>query len=148
MAKIIASVSLILGALLIVLGFSTAGAQDQPVTVKKVPVQATNPTSGKEMFREYCAVCHGVTGKGDGPAAAALKVRPTDLTQLAAKNGGKFDEAAVQYVIKGDANMPAAHGTKDMPVWGPIFEHMAHSDAQATTRVFNLTKYVQALQAK
>ena len=79
------------------------------------------------MFREYCAVCHGVAGKGDGPAAAALKSHP-DLTQLAAKNGGKFDEAKVQYAIKGEADAPIAHGSKDMPIWGPIFTQMGHND--------------------
>jgi len=148
MKTIIASESLILGLLLIGLGFSPAGAQNPSVTLKKAPIQSTNPTSGKEMFREYCAVCHGVAGKGDGPAAAALKVPPTDLTQLAARNGGKFDDAKVQYLIKGEADEPIAHGTKDMPVWGAIFEQSGHSDAVASMRVHNLVRYVGEIQAK
>jgi mono/diheme cytochrome c family protein len=57
-------------------------------TVKQTPVTRTSPASGKEMFTSYCAVCHGPSGKGDGPAANALTKKPADLTQLTAKNGG------------------------------------------------------------
>jgi mono/diheme cytochrome c family protein len=56
--------------------------------IQKVPIQPTSAADGKEMFTTYCAVCHGTSGKGDGPAAAALKKRPADLTQLARKNNG------------------------------------------------------------
>ena len=68
---------------------ATAGwAQEK--TVKKVPIVQSNPTSGKQMFGDYCAPCHGISGKGDGPAASALKTPPADLTVLAKTNGGKF----------------------------------------------------------
>src|ERR1700758_1504141 len=63
--------------------------------IKKVPATYTNPTSGRQMFDAYCASCHGQGGKGNGPAAPALKAPPTDLTQLAAKNGGTFPEQHV-----------------------------------------------------
>ncbi len=62
-----------------------ASAQKAAPTVKHVPITQTASNSGKEMFNNYCAVCHGRHGKGDGPAAAALKVPPTDLTTLAQK---------------------------------------------------------------
>ena len=73
----------------------TVGAQDQTPaqttkTIQHAPIKATSPASGGEMYKTYCAVCHGTDGKGGGPAASALKVPPTDLTQLSKKNGGKY----------------------------------------------------------
>jgi len=88
--------------------------------IKHVPATYTDPTAGKEMFNSYCASCHGVDGKGDGPAAPALKAVPTNLTTLALKNGGTFPAAHVATEIQGGAVTPA-HGSKEMPVWGPIF---------------------------
>ena len=81
------------------------------------------------MYMAYCASCHGADGKGNGPAAAALKTPATDLTQIAAKNGGTFPDAHIMQIIKGDS-MTAAHGNKDMPVWGPVFLQMADDTAQ------------------
>ena len=61
--------------------------------------------------------CHGVDGQGDGPAGPALKMPPTNLSTLRVKNGGVFPEAHVAAAIQGTA-MTAAHGSKEMPVWG------------------------------
>src|SRR5262252_6830879 len=95
--------------------------------IKHVPAAYTDPSSGKGMYNAYCASCHGVGGRGDGPAAPALKTAPTNLTLLTAKNGGTSPSAHVAAVIQGDAMTPA-HGSKDMPVWGPIFQSMgSHS---------------------
>jgi mono/diheme cytochrome c family protein len=149
MRYIIASVSLILGLLLVALGISVARADDSAkTTVKKVPVHETTAMNGQELFRQYCAVCHGPGGKGNGPAAAALKTPPADLTQIAAHNGGKFPEVKVQGIINGDAEAVAAHGSKDMPMWGDIFRHMGHNDEIGVVRVHNLEKYLEGLQAK
>ena len=52
--------------------------------VKKGPPPTTSPANGREMYVTYCAACHGVDGKGNGPVASSLKTAPTDLTQLAA----------------------------------------------------------------
>ena len=87
-----------------------------PPIVKHVPITHTSPTSGKEMFENYCAVCHGKDAKGAGPAAPAMKIAPTDLTVLAKKEGGKYPAAHVAAVIRGQADL-ASHGSKDMPVW-------------------------------
>ena len=117
--------------------------------IKRVPTPNVNPTSGKEMYTAYCASCHGADARGDGPAAAALKILPTNLTLLAAKNDGKFPEAQVQQSIKGDPNMPSAHGSKDMPVWGPTFLQLgSKSEAQAQLRIHNLTSYIESIQRK
>jgi hypothetical protein len=87
-------------------------------------------------------------GKGDGPAASALKMSATNLTTLAAKAGGTFPAAHVAAVIQGDAVTPA-HGSKDMPVWGPIFLSIGgHSAAQVQLRIRNLTNYLESIQVK
>ena len=118
--------------------------------IKQVPARYTSPSSGKDMYMAYCASCHGQDGKGNGPAATALKTQPTNLTQLAAKNGGKFPEVHVAEVIKGD-KLTSAHGSKAMPVWGPVFLGMStspHDTAQEQMRLSNLTKYLESIQAK
>lgn len=116
-------------------------------TIKTVPPNPTNPTSGQEMYKEYCAVCHGQDGKGGGPAATALKKAPADLTQLAARNNGKFPDARVARFIEGDEKV-AAHGTMDMPMWGKVFRSMSGKDEIVRMRVANLTEYVKGMQAK
>ena len=116
--------------------------------VKHVPVKQTSAASGKEMYNMYCAVCHGTTGKGGGPAADALKTVPTDLTALTKNEGGKFPSAHVASAIRGDINVPA-HGSKDMPIWGNLFWHMSQGhEGEVQLRVANLTNYIESLQAK
>ena len=100
------------------------------------------------MYDSYCASCHGVDGKGDGPAAPALRTVPANLTTLAVKNGGTFPAAHVATEIQRGAMIPA-HGSKEMPVWGPIFMTMGgHSAAQVQLRIRNLTNYLESIQAK
>jgi mono/diheme cytochrome c family protein len=129
----------------LVVAFAILGA-DQP-KIKRVPPSATSPASGKQMFESYCAACHGKDGKGGGPAVAALKVPPPDLTTMNARNGGKFPELKVFGLIHGDVEMPAAHGSKDMPVWGTVFQSMSHDNGASTQmRLANLTAYIKSLQ--
>ena len=117
--------------------------------VKKGPPPVTSPASGAEMYTAYCAACHGTNGKGDGPAASAMKMPPTNLTLLTANNNGKFPSAEVYTSIKGDTLMPAAHGSADMPVWGTMFNSMSHSDpAEVHLRLSNLVRYIESMQAK
>lgn len=133
--------------------FSFAIAQQAPPAqnapaVRRVPIANTSPTSGKEMFDNYCAVCHGKDGKGGGPAASALKTPPTDLTALSKSAGGKYPAPHVAAVIGGQANS-AAHGSQDMPVWGPLFSSISQGhDAQVQQRIANLVNYIETLQAK
>ena len=136
----------------ITLGAQTAapagGNQAAKPEIKHVPASYTSPSSGKQMYDSYCASCHGVDGKGDGPAAPALKVPPTNLTTLAIKNGGIFPGAHVATEIQGGAMTPA-HGSKEMPVWGPIFMAIGgHSAAQVQLRIRNLTNYLESIQVK
>ena len=127
--------------------FAMLAVAQKPV-VKKVPAPQTSPASGKEMYVSYCASCHGIAGKGDGPAVAALKVAPPDLTTLSRRNQAKFPAAHVAQAIRGEAAMPA-HGSKDMPVWGPVFNSMSKGDqGLVQLRISNLTKYIESLQVK
>ena len=79
------------------------------------------------LFRRYCASCHGVDGRGHGPASVALKHGAPDLTRISQRNGGTFPFRRVKEIIEGNESGPLAHGSREMPVWGPIF-HEVDSD--------------------
>jgi mono/diheme cytochrome c family protein len=130
------------------LSVSMAFSQEAPKKINKVATAYTTPSSGPEMFYSYCAPCHGRDGKGAGPAASALKMAPADLTQLAAKNGGKFPVLRVQQYIRGEAEL-SSHGSRDMPMWGEIFRTMGSGQEMiANMRVKNLGDFVGGLQQK
>jgi mono/diheme cytochrome c family protein len=102
------------------------------------------------MYVEYCAACHGRTGKGDGPAVPALKTPPANLTTLAVQNGGQFPEERVMESIKVGPAVPA-HGSQEMPVWGHVFSTMGSSkdvETEVQLRVHNLAEYIKTLQVK
>ncbi|MGA8215305.1 MAG: cytochrome c [Candidatus Sulfotelmatobacter sp.] len=123
--------------------------QDQPkTTIQHVTVKPTSAASGKEMYTSYCAVCHGTDGKGGGPAASALKAPPADLTLLSKNNGGKYPAMKVTSILRGTSDLPA-HGSKEMPVWGPLFRSISGGhEGEVQQRVVNLTEYIETLQAK
>jgi len=126
-----------------------AWAQDQSgKEIKHVPIQTTSPASGQDMYKSYCAVCHGPDGKGNGPAATVLKVPPSDLTTLSARNGGKYPALKVSAIIRGEQPL-AAHGSKEMPIWGNLFWSMSGGhEAEVQQRISNLNKYLESLQKK
>ena len=96
-------VSLAIVASGVILSISAAWAQD------------ADP--GKSEFQSSCATCHGIDGEGKGPLGPQLKNAPADLTVLAKKNNGGFPFQTVYEVIDGRKEV-AAHGTRDMPIWG------------------------------
>jgi mono/diheme cytochrome c family protein len=123
-------------------------AQPSQKVIKHVPIQQTSPASGQEMYTSYCAACHGKDGKGAGPAADALKTPPSDLTMLSKNNGGKYPALKVSSIIRGE-DVVAAHGSRDMPIWGKLFRGISGgSDAEVMQRVTNLDHYVESLQVK
>jgi mono/diheme cytochrome c family protein len=114
--------------------------------ISKVGAPYTPPSSGKEMYQAYCASCHGIDGKGTGPAAAALKDPVPDLTLIKNHNQGQFPAPHVAEIIRGDVDM-AAHGSKDMPVWGPVLLAVSdHHPAEVQQRTANLVGYIESLQ--
>ena len=115
-------------------------------TSAQVPPLTIDSLAGRDSFDRYCASCHGTSGRGDGPTAAALKSRPTDLTQLARRNGGAYPEERVRRIISGYGDPLAAHGTTEMPVWGPIFRALDPSDTRVAQRIEGLVRYVDVLQ--
>jgi mono/diheme cytochrome c family protein len=124
------------------------GYADQSRTKVIIPVNKTSPTSGKQMFTSYCAPCHGVDAKGNGPAAAALKTQPTDLTGLSRNNRGKFPDTHIVAVMQFGSNVQA-HGTVEMPVWGPILGKMDMTNAQARQlRISNLSRDLESVQTR
>lgn len=102
---------------------------------------------GPELYQAYCAVCHGKDGKGAGPMAKSLKAQVPDLTTIAASHGGTFPLEQIQNIISGEDAKPAGHGTRDMPVWGPIFSQIAWDQDLGRLRVYNLAKYIEGLQS-
>ena len=137
-----------MGAVLLLSAAFAVAQQAGTTQIKHVPVKATNPASGQEMYASYCAVCHGANATGNGPAQSALKIPATDLTTLAQKNGGKYPAMHVSSVLRGDAEL-AAHGSKDMPVWGPLFRNMSQGhDAEVQQRIANINAYIESLQKK
>ena len=109
---------------------------------------ASARASGKALFQQYCASCHGDDGKGAGPAAVAFKVQPPDLTALRRLNHGKFPNDSVVQAIRGD-RMPSAHGSTDMPTWGPVFLALTGmNQVEVERRISDLTEYIKSVQAK
>lgn len=102
---------------------------------------------GPDLFRAYCAPCHGQDAKGDGPAAAALNTKVPNLTTIAQRNGGVFPEAKVRNIIAGDEAV-VAHGSREMPVWGPIFHQVEADRDYGNIRMKNLIEYLKSIQQK
>jgi mono/diheme cytochrome c family protein len=94
-------------------------------------------TSGAQLYKEFCATCHGVSGHGNGPVALSLKQRVPDLTLLAKRWGGAFPAEEVHRMIDG-RSMPRAHGTTEMPIWGWEFYGYEGEDAARRRHVAEL----------
>ena len=131
-------------ALMCALDLSVAGQQNgrtpQPLVIPSM--------SGGDLFRFYCASCHGRDGKGDGPVASALNRRPPDLTSIARRNSGRFPTDRVERFVTGDREPSLAHGSADMPVWGPIFQALDPQDLMNRIRIENVVAFIESIQAK
>ena len=107
----------------------------------------TLPLKGADLFHEYCAACHGMDGRGHGPAAAALKPRAPDLTTVARRNRGVFPREQIRDRIVGQ-DRPAIHGTREMPLWGPIFSQIENDTDYGRVRLENVLLYLKSIQEK
>ena len=133
----------------------TAGAgaktQSGSQTAQKAPDSEKQPPplihslEGPDLFRAYCASCHGKDGKGNGPVAPTLKATVPDLTVIAKNNGGIFPQARIRRIILGEG-MIASHGSREMPVWGPIFFQVEADVDRGPVRSENLLKYIESIQ--
>ena len=119
----------------------------QTPEIKPVPYAAIQSVDGRENFAAYCAVCHGMDGRGNGAAAPAMKAPVPDLTTLALRHSGRFDSAAAEYVVRGTGKIATpAHGTPEMPIWGRVFAPQPSDQPVASMRVKNLVRYIESIQ--
>jgi mono/diheme cytochrome c family protein len=107
---------------------------------------ATAPADGAALFRNYCAACHGTTGRGDGPMAGQLRRAPPNLTTFATRNGGVFPAERLRQVIDG-TGVPS-HGDRDMPVWGAVFKRLPVGGKDAQDRIDAVVRFLQELQER
>jgi len=105
--------------------------------------------SGKDLYKRFCASCHGVDGAGDGPVSSMLNVEVPDLRLLARRAGGTFPRDRVVRIIDG-RHVIAAHGTRTMPVWGEDLSKLEPGDpnAEQATQIviLRLADYLWSLQ--
>ena len=145
----IMNIGMILGSLVLSsLTLPPASAAPQATKTTPQSQQVNYPLSGPDLYRAHCAPCHGSDAKGTGPVAPALKMKVPDLTTLERNNGGQFPLDRVRKTITGELIM-ASHGSRDMPIWGPIFAQYEKDLREPTNiRVENLLKYLESIQQK
>jgi len=113
--------------------------------LRKEAIPYSEPGSGGRMWKDYCAACHGMSGAGDGPAVEFLKAPPADLSLMAKRNNGKFPEDHFASVLQFGTGSHA-HGTSDMPIWGPLFR--SQNKDLVGIRIHNLSEFVESFQKK
>jgi len=135
----------------VVLGATMALGALVPLAMGSPSIDEIPPTyvpSGEAMYKQYCGACHGLDGKGDGPAAFTLKMPPPDLTTLASRHMGTFPREYVGNILRFGPGT-SAHGSSDMPTWGTIFQLIDKNNERAVQqRIKNLTDYLASLQQK
>lgn len=108
-----------------------------------------HPIDGETVYRYYCAPCHGADGRGKGPVSEALRQPVPDLTTLSRRNNGTFPTERVKNTILfGDAKLIPAHGSEQMPIWGPTFHEIEFDKDFGDVRLENVTSYIASLQRK
>jgi mono/diheme cytochrome c family protein len=133
-----------------VAGFAEPGFSPVAVAAGQTSASQAKPAlidslAGRDSYELHCASCHGPAGRGDGPVAPALRTHPADLTLLAQRNNGAFPRDRVRDFVTGTGRTPAAHGTTEMPIWGPMFRAF-ESDARVRERIENLLTYLESKQ--
>lgn len=108
--------------------------------------------AGKLEYMAACASCHGEDAAGRGPVADFLTVKPTDLTQIAARRDGRFPVREIYEMIDGRPQV-GAHGTRTMPIWGRAYGRAIGETAgpygaerEIRQRILELVYYLQTIQ--
>lgn len=115
---------------------------------EKTPRKLIASLEGKDLYLAYCASCHGKSGKGDGPVVPALKGPLADLRTIAKRHGGTFPQEKMEKMILGEKGSRVAHGSEDMPVWGPVFRKVEDDRDLGLVRVRRVLDYLISLQTK
>jgi mono/diheme cytochrome c family protein len=116
-------------------------------TAQEMKYPEVGTVDGRAIFRGYCAPCHGTDGKGHGPAAPALNSKVADLTLLSRRNKGEFPRDRIRNILEG-TQTPAAHGSHEMPIWGPVFHQVERDQDLGNVRIHNIVAYIEGLQRK
>jgi len=103
---------------------------------------------GPALYKAYCASCHGIDAKGNGPMTPVLKVLPPDLTKISERHDGMFPLTLIERIIAGDELLIRGHGSRDMPVWGPIFSQVEADRDMGRVRIDNLARYLRDIQTQ
>lgn len=128
-----------------VAAFCGAPSWAQETTKRPAEVKLIPSIQGKDLFKSYCASCHGLDAKGKGPMAASLKVPPSNLRRISIRNHDVFPMMRVEKIIAGEES-PAGHGSSEMPVWGPIFSRVTTDVDLGRVRIDNLARYLRDIQ--
>jgi mono/diheme cytochrome c family protein len=140
--------SLVVGVATLWLACDSTAVAPQRVPPPRISNQSeVVPLDGAKIFLSYCAPCHGVSGKGNGPVAPALKAKVPQLNALSHRNHGQFPIDSVRHIIAGDETN-AAHGSHEMPIWGPIFHQIDNDQDLGFVRLQNVTEYLKSIQQK
>ena len=118
-------------------------AADAPVPVPGSGEAAV--AAGRQRFEQNCAICHGLDARGKGPFADLLKVKPPDLTGLSRGAGGDFPFSRIYRRIDG-RDLPLAHGTSNMPIWGTRLKREGGDETYVRGRIFEILLYLESLQ--
>jgi mono/diheme cytochrome c family protein len=139
-------------ALALALGCATAERAPEPAGAPEAAAPLTESqrvAAGRLEYENYCMACHGINGDGNGPVAPFMTPRPTDLRTIAARRRGVFPHAAMQAMIDGRDPL-AAHGSREMPIWGDAFRTEAYIEQATETRVRGrvvlLVQYLDSIQ--
>ena len=137
-----------IGMLAFVFAAAPAHAQAKQTKIERTTAKPIASVQGVDTFKAYCASCHGPEAKGNGPAAKALAKAPADLTTISKRHNGNFSVADVETVIRGTNEM-IVHGSRDMPIWGPVFDSVNGNDkAVVQLRITNLVNYIKSIQVQ
>lgn len=136
-------------ALLLIIMLFPAGTQASGANAYEEVVSA-----GAKTYYRFCSVCHGRNAKGEGSYSENLKVTPPKLTALAADNNGTFPWIQLYEVIDGK-DIAKAHGSKEMPIWGDMFDlnqwsssNIGNANTIVRGRIFELLVYLNSIQEK
>ena len=111
------------------------------------PAVSSAIASGRTTFRQFCGPCHGVSAKGDGPVGRLLLTKPADLTQLRRRHQDEFPRTILeQMLLLGTRMETEAHGSEQMPIWGPVFRNIDTNESVVKERVANLLAYLESIQ--
>lgn len=114
------------------------------------------PDYGRAEYVSNCAGCHGSEGRGDGHFRDFLVRPPSDLTRLSRDNQGVFPVQRVIEIIDGRTQV-AAHGPREMPIWGADYHAQAfslysgrgpvHAESYVRYRIQLLVGHLMRIQA-